>query len=282
VSCYLTIVVAGSNEDYGGNFIERMQTCLDSIFTGAARYGLDADLLLVDWGTPPGRKCLFDSIGWSKCRIPVRVVNVPKEFIAKIPNPHGVKFLEPWAKSVGVRRATGEFILTINADGIYSDPLMACLSRMKFDHGCVYRVNRYDKDAQGRVYQVHRANGTFAPGEDYMGISKTPAHWTNNMAHYNAAGEFMLMSKDAYHAIRGWPEQPYWAHVDSMVLYLALKHGLRQVVLEEPLYHQDHYRNPYTHTPKWSDAEPWAPQNGEGWGFANENFETWEIQIKGR
>lgn len=159
---YLSIVMCGSNEDYGGNFIERMQTCLDSIFLGAERYKLDADVLIVDWGTPVSRKCLLDCIGWSRCRLPVRIIKVPPEFIAQIPNPYKVRFLEPWAKSVGVRRATGEFILTVNADGIYSDELMARLAHTPFDPGCVYRVDRYDKDLTGNVYQVQRANGTFA------------------------------------------------------------------------------------------------------------------------
>lgn len=276
----LTIVMVGSNEDYGGDFIARVQRCLDSIFAGINTYGLDADLIFVDWGTPPERRPMIDSIGWSKCSIPARVITVPKPFIEQIPNPYGIKFLEPWAKSVGVRRATGAFILTANADGIYSDPLMACLSRTKLDSQCVYRVNRYDQDEKGSVYRVQRANGTFAPGEPYAGFSRTAAPWKTNMPHFNAAGEFMLMSREAYHAIKGWPELPYWAHVDSMVLHRALEYGLKQVVFEEPLYHQDHTRGNHPFMPTWTDDKPWSVENTDDWGFRGVEFDSCTIAIK--
>lgn len=278
---FISIVMCGSNEDYGGNFLARMQTCLDSIFIGAERHGLDADLLLIDWGTPPNRRDLAGAINWSRCRIPARVVMVPKQVIATIPNPYGIRFFEPWAKSVGVRRATGQWILTTNADSIYSDELMARLARHDLDPKCVYRVNRYDKDAAGRIRFVQRANGEFAPDEPWEGVNRTGVEYRENMPHYNAAGQFILMTREKYHAIRGWPETTYWAHVDSMVLYLAFMNGgLRQIILDEPLYHQDHPRGNHPFVPAWSDAHPWAVENGDNWGFRGREFETREVGQK--
>lgn len=274
---YLTIVMVGSNEDYGGNFISRMQNSIDSIFKGAERHHLDADLLIVDWGTPPQNKSLFYSLSWVLASIPINLIKVPRSVTSTIPNPHKIRFFEPWAKSVGIRRATGDFILTTNADGIYSDELIARLSRKDLNPGCVYRVNRHDMDHCGRVYQIHRSNGAFRPEEAYLGVSRTPAKYKPNMPHFNAAGEFILMSRANYHAIRGWPELPYWAHVDSMVLQNALSMGLKQVVFDEPLYHQDHPRSDHPYAPRWSDAEPWGMENGEKWGFADQIFEIQRV-----
>lgn len=271
---YLTIIMCGSNEGYAGDFLGRMQRSVDSIFVRGAHHKLDAELLLVEWGTPPERPLICNTLNWSRAKMPVRAVLVPKEFIGKIPNPYGIRFLEPWAKSVGVRRATGKFILTTNADAVFSDELIARLARHDLNPQCVYRANRYDCNRDGHVQQIQRANGTFTPGERYTGLTKTDAEYSEDMPHFNAAGEFILMSRASYHGVHGWPELPYWAHVDSMVLHLALSRGLKQVVLPEPLYHQyhehDHRRHPFR--PDWSDGKPWSVKNGENWGFKGVEF----------
>ena len=49
---YISVVIAASNEGYGGNFLERMQRCVDSILIGDYLAGSNIELVIVDWGTP--------------------------------------------------------------------------------------------------------------------------------------------------------------------------------------------------------------------------------------
>ena len=89
---------------------------------------------------------------------PVRVIKVPRPLVQNIPNPRGVKFFEPWAKSVGVRRANGEFILTTNADSVHDRDLFQIYATRTLDKGYFYRVNRID-GRNGIAYAISRANG---------------------------------------------------------------------------------------------------------------------------
>lgn len=292
---YLSIVMCGSNAGHGGNFLERMQTSVDRLFLCGRDAKLDAEFILVEWGPPPDRASLLDAIDWSRVSMPARIIRVPKPFVDALPNPHGERFFEYMAKNVGIQRARGEFILCTNPDTIYSPELVARLARHDLDRNCFYRVDR--QDVMGReVTAVHRANGSygkrldryengqpvFTPygpphhlaaieGQDYPGLGVRP------LLHFNAAGDFTMMAKDAWQRIRGYPEVPYLSNVDSYGVWLAALAGLQQVVLPGPLYHAEHTRTP-RYGPPWDDNHPHAPKNTDDtWGFPDENFETIEL-----
>jgi len=59
----------------------------------------------------------------------------------------------------------------------------------------------------------------------------------------NASGDFTLMSKSNWVALRGYFEYPgFPRHIDGLLLYRALKHGHAETVLPEPagVYHIEH------------------------------------------
>lgn len=257
---YLSIVTAANNKDNNrGDFLTRMQTSLDSIFSSAARVNLNADMTIVDWGTPPENPGLHHVIDFTKSRMPVKIIQVPEQFIKKnVPNPHNIPFMDSWARNVGIRRSTGRFVLTINSDSMYNLPLMDFLAQEELCERCFYRVNRHDM-RNGQVYQVQ---------------SVTP-HSFNGL-HFNSAGEFILMAQDKYREIRGFPELEYWGGTDGQVVFMAHQAGLKQVILPYPIRHQDHPRNAH-YSPEWDDAKPYAFKNGENWGFPKEVFDTVEI-----
>lgn len=252
---YLSIVMAASNQANGrGDFLNRMQNCIDSIFRGALKYDLNAELVIVEFGPPADRPTLNRALDWTDRSIPVRIITVPQSVVRTIENPYGILFYENWAKSVGIRRAGGEFILTTNADSIYSDQLVKFLSEQKLNCDYFYRVDRHDmKD--GQVIRTHYATlGSY------------------ERLHFNAAGEFILMSGDKYREIRGFAEVPYWGNTDGMTVLNAHNAGLRQVILPYPLFHEDHPRSAH-YSPPWDDASPYTVLNSENWGFAREIFE---------
>jgi len=294
---YLSIVMCGSNAGYGGNFLERMQNSVDRLFLCARKARLDAEFILVEWGNPEENLSLSDAIDWARVSIPSKIIKVPKSFVDTIPNPHNDSFLEKWAKNVGIRRSVGEFVLCTNADSMYSSELVHRLARHDLDGDCFYRVDRHDFVGDEPT-SVHRANGstgkrldryedgvpifrqyepphTPSPNAlfDYPGIGRIP------LLHFNAAGEFTLMSKKAWENIHGYPELPFSCSVDSMAVYLAAKHGYKQVVLPEPLFHADHPRTG-RYQPRWLDQEPWAPKNfGDNWGFKGMEFAEEELRM---
>ncbi len=61
--------------------------------------------------------------------------------------------------------------------------------------------------------------------------------------HTNASGDFTLLARDDWWALRGYPEyQLYSWHIDGVFLYHASRRGLAEVAWEPPLciYHMEH------------------------------------------
>jgi hypothetical protein len=103
--------------------------------------------------------------------------------------------------------------------------------------------------------------------------------------HTNASGDFILMSTDAWHDIRGYPELDTQWHGDTYVCVQAVGTGLREEVIEAPkkLYHQPH-PNAQTDRPvtDWETLTAYSKRaladgslellNDENWGLADEDL----------
>jgi hypothetical protein len=60
--------------------------------------------------------------------------------------------------------------------------------------------------------------------------------------HLECSGDFLMMSREAWSALRGYPQLSLRSHIDSYMVFLAWFSGLRQLVLPYRIYHQDHRR----------------------------------------
>jgi hypothetical protein len=57
----------------------------------------------------------------------------------------------------------------------------------------------------------------------------------------NACGDFTLMSRQDWFGVRGYPEfQIFSIHLDSLLLYQAYYHGIKEVTIPYPVYHIEH------------------------------------------
>ena len=86
------------------------------------------------------------------------------------------------------------------------------------------------------------------PGEDWETAFAAPSRFAHHMRnpaylHTNGCGDFTLLSRDDWFALRGYPEFPIWPmHIDSLLCYAAHHAGIHQVVLDEPMriFHIEH------------------------------------------
>ena len=215
--------------------------------------------------------------------MPVRIIHTPPELHAQRHNPHGYQYFEMAPKNIGIRRARGEFVLSTNPDGIWSEELAAFFGRRELKHGHFYRVNRHDT-SEGKVFCICHATGGHSPNDTLEQIRKPSSPracaWHENMLHFNAAGDFTLMARDDWFMIHGNPERDYNDSVDGETIWLAHTKGLKQVILPYPLYHPDHPRTlNFSEKEKrvkpidWDDNKPYARMNGDEWGYAGMEFE---------
>lgn len=85
------------------------------------------------------------------------------------------------------------------------------------------------------------------PPEEPITIEDVPAPepppWQYPQLHTNACGDFTLMSKADWFAIRGYPEWEIFSfHLDSVLLYVAHYAGIKESILHDPMraYHIEH------------------------------------------
>lgn len=143
---WLSIVACSRNDGHGDNLLERMQLFIDGIADQAARFGLDCELVLVDWNPPADKPGLAEALrypggGGHLC---CRVVTVPPELHARLSCGESLPLFQMIAKNVGIRRARGRMVLSTNIDILFPDTLWEWLARGAVDEDALYRADRAD------------------------------------------------------------------------------------------------------------------------------------------
>ena len=299
---YLSVVAASRNDDHGGDPLIRTQIFITNFARQCEKYCLPAELIIVDWNPVPGRPGLAAVL-----KLPVevncvqaRVITVPTALHQRFKYAEGMPLLQMIAKNVGIRRATGRFVLTTNIDILFSDELIQFIALRCLDRGKLYRVDRYDiqsgltpetsldevlKYAWGNVMRAHHryqpetlvrhlygeelCGKVCVPNPEFRGrIEDVNVVEEDNVwqirpdrsvdmfrLHTNGCGDFTLMSRAGWEAIRGYPEVTgYSFNVDSMGLIAAHYAGYGEVSLLPPCvcFHIEH-----------GLGSGWTPGSGE-------------------
>ena len=160
---YLTIVIAVRNDNYGGDFTQRLQKSLNWNTRLLERYGIDTEIVLVNWNPLPNEPSLLNQLEWPKDRkyVRYRMIDVPVELHNKYIDPSirdTVPMFEFIAKNTGVRRAKGEYVLSTNADILIHPKIFKAIGRGKLNPEHYYRANRLDfstieKNTVGQMFR---------------------------------------------------------------------------------------------------------------------------------
>jgi hypothetical protein len=142
-------VATARNDDHGGRLLHRMQLFVDSLISQCNRYGVDAELLLVEWNPPEDRPRLAEALRWpaNTGRCGVRIIEVPHSVHVRLRHADRLPLFQMIAKNVGIRRARGAYVLATNIDLLFSNELMAFIARRELEPGFLYRVDRYDVES---------------------------------------------------------------------------------------------------------------------------------------
>ena len=287
---YLSVVTASRNDDHGGDPLIRTQIFIDNFARQCEKYGLPAELVIVDWNPVRGRTGLAAVLSMpseiSYCN--ARVITVPSALHHRLKYADKLPFFQMMAKNVGIRRARGDFITATNIDIIFSDELIQFVARQRLDPKKLYRVDRYDiqsglsknltldetlEYAWANPIRAHRRyqpekliehlygeelfkricipDAEFRGVHDGVEVVQEDGVWqvrpdrSVDMSHLhtNACGDFMLLSREGWEAIRGYPEfEAFSFNIDSMGLVAAHYAGYEEVSLLPPCvcFHIEH------------------------------------------
>jgi hypothetical protein len=302
---YISVVIVGRNDNYGVNFLDRINTFVRSLDHQVRNYPDLMELIVVEWNPLSDRAPLQDVLATTE-NLPVRIITVPAEVHATVG--HRSPVLEFYGKNVGIRRARGQFVLATNPDIVFSNELIETLAQRNLNTNCVYRTDRHDFVSDGIDqapvekyvdFALEKAFQSHIMYEDSAGIVSSmlvtfgqPVHdmtqlpgsnFTNqHVPHTNACGDFLLASKEVFFAVRGLFESTtVLAHMDSYSLCRLMQNGITQRMLTIPntIFHQHHERNGLAEA--WNPERVMAGSRSLGpinWGLLNIQLEEWNDQ----
>ncbi|MCS6818851.1 MAG: glycosyltransferase [Chitinophagales bacterium] len=146
---YLSIVLCGRNDNYGGDFIQRLQHFFDWNVTLLEHFKIDNEIILVNWNPNKENLPLEQLVRFQPGRryTSIRIITVTHETHLKYENPtvrKTVPIFEFVAKNAGIRRAKGEYILCVNADVLIHPKIFKYISQKNLCQDYYYRANRID------------------------------------------------------------------------------------------------------------------------------------------
>jgi len=251
----LSFVISGRNDNYDGNFDERLTIALDRNIKSLP----DAEFIFVEWNPYLDRPLTSEKLDKEfGDRVRYYVVH-PKyhKYYCSID-----EFLEYPAKNVGIRKSTGQFIGCINSDIIFCPDLVESL-KGHLKGNVLYRATRID---------IH---------QDYLDVNfplKEKYSLEENYGYMNAAGDFLLMSNGMWQQATGYCEEYPWQrlHKDAYIVFLLA--DVRRFAVQN-IGAMTHWRHPSS----WSNGKCRARVGDVYWEFKDcdykVNKKTWGLSF---
>lgn len=273
---YLSIVLTGRNDDFGGDFNGRMFRALEFNHRHLTARGVTHEFIFVEWSPIQGKPWLAEILA---NRYPDLVPQVLRSYVTDVAyhdafslNPR-LRFQEFIAKNIGIRRARGSFILTTNTDVYLGREVLDFLAQRALERGVLYRAPRIDlKDGidsdalDWHVLEDERNYDTINPIQ--------PPCFTN------ASGDFLLLDRESYLTLRGFNEVYRVAkiHMDGNFCIKAYSAGLTLRPLDSPVYHVG-LGTLHSQAPIYASRPQHAPWGDSRWNGAvvYDNHPDWGL-----
>ena len=278
----LSAVVISRNDNYGGNLADRATYCLNSLIDTFD------EVFYIDWNSPT-HSLLYDIEDRLIKKGNLKHIVIPPDVASMFTNndPQAQVCCETLARNIGIRRATGDYIVSTNIDVIAP----------KRDH-LEKAINELDKNT---FYTISRRHVEWKDIEEFHGGERKFSDWKNLRDHLiknseerkydekvvdgddysiiNCCGDFQLAHKDIWNEIRGFEEELiYVLYSDTNVQKKAVKHGFDLKAIYSPaLFHIFHGKggggfldgiNRKTNDMYRAVTSQEKTENKETWGFS--------------
>ncbi|MBU3968898.1 hypothetical protein KJ991_01645 [Patescibacteria group bacterium] len=272
---YISFVVTARNDNYGENLINRINTFIKVLSFLVEKHKLPSELVIVEYNPPLNKPRLSDELNINKSNkfLSYRFIEVPETFHKNLEGSNKMPIFEFVAKNIGIHRASGEFILSMNPDIILSKDLIKWIAKMKLQKNTFYRTNRHDitdnwfdqknsaqkilAHASSNVFMVFLNNKTqyrswlawikrVLTSRNKKSILMCPIlnkktdGTDETVLHERAAGDFLLMHRDLWEKAGGYDTAPVHGFVDGYILYFLYCLNVEQKILSYPIYHISH------------------------------------------
>ena len=290
----VSAVIVSRNDDYGGNLKERSSYCFQS--------SIDTydEVTYIDWNSPEEDGSLFYAVKDNlKFKGNFRHLVIPPSAAKALTNydPHAQVCCEVLARNIGIKRSSGDYIVSTNID-IIAPPrvnLEAAINSMNKD--TFYTVSRRDVDLPvikefhgGEVnYQDYDKLRQYLIGEKYLPNLAKKLGEGDDYSMINCCGDYQIAPRHIWEEIRGFEEELiYPLFSDTNVQKKAVMHGFDLKALsipgtyDLPYYHINHGKgggglfdgkNRKANDQKRAIIDQNLTLNEETWGFSETDIE---------
>mgnify|MGYP003644403960 FL=1 len=283
----ISAVIVSRNDNYGGNLKDRATYCINSAIE---TYD---EVFYVDWNSQT-HSLFYDIEDNLKLKGNLNHVVITPEIASQLTNydPNAQKCCEVLARNIGLRRATGDWIVSTNIDIIAP-------KRKELE-------KTLNKSEDNTFYTISRRHLTWEMIEEFHGGKRKYDEWEKLRDHLienseerhleektvteddysiiNCCGDFQISTRYVWDEIRGMEEELiYPLYADTNVQKKAAMHGFNLKALYNPaLFHIDHGKggggfltgiNKLTNNPHRAITHQIKTQNPTNWGFADIDIE---------
>lgn len=279
----LSAVVVTRNDNYGGDLNDRATYCLNSLIDTFD------EVILIDWNSPNNRPLLWDIDKNLNLRGNLKHIVITPEIASILTNedPDAQVCCETLGRNIGIRRATGDYIVSTNIDVIAP-------RRDELEKTITNDLN------EKTFYTISRRHIEWKDIEKYHGGGRRYSEWESLRDHLienseerkyeekvvdgddysivNCCGDFQLAHRDIWDEIKGFEEELiYVLYSDTNVQKKAVKHGFELKAIYSPaLFHIYHGKggggfldgiNRKTNDMYRAVTAQEKTQNADTWGF---------------
>jgi hypothetical protein len=285
----LSAVIVSRNDNYGGNLIERSSYCFNSMIETFD------EVFYIDWNSET-HSLVYDV----KNNVQFKgnfhhIVIEPK--IAKILTKYdseAQKCCEVLGRNIGLRRATGDWIVSTNIDIIA--PIRQDLENTiaSLDENTFYTISR--RNTELPIIQQFNKNNKFIEYKnwkevrEYLITNSEERHYSektidgDDYSLVNCCGDFQFANRKIWHDIRGMEEELIYAlYADTNVQKKAVMHGYKLKAIYNPaFFHINHGKggggfltgvNRKANDMYRAIVNQYKTQNNETWGFSDIEIE---------
>lgn len=236
---YVSFVSYFRNDGYTSDFDLRVKRATRFLVRQLQRASLEAEVVLVEWNPPRDRPLIIETLGPLPERdcVQVRGIVVGKDHHERFVGAQASSMNPAAAANVGLRRAKGRFITPKAADSFLSHEIIATIARRDLHGNGLYRCDRCDVSLSAGDLQERDDDLLLAELESRDSTRHSriphPPQWYIRELHTNACGDFLLMSRDMWHTVRGFPLDGTVLSLDcdSLLMHAAVALGSHEICL---------------------------------------------------
>jgi hypothetical protein len=241
----ISAIIISRNDNYGGHLNERATYAINSAIN---TYD---EVIYVDWNSPT-HSLLWDIKDNLQLKGNLKHFIIPPDAAKSLTNYNEYAQLccEVLARNIGIRRATGDYIISTNIDIIHPkrEDIESIINNS--DNNTMFTLSRREvtwdiiKEFHGGEIKFQEWNKL----RDYIYINSEERVQNeatvsgDNYSIINCCGDFQLAPKHIWNEIKGFEEELiYPLYADTNVQKKSVKHGFNlKAIFNPPMFHINH------------------------------------------